>query len=126
MVTGADLNQYGEDDASEDRAPRRLGDGRHDHDDDFDLDGEDDEQDDMIHPPAPADPSHPRATLFPHLERLVVDPFPQQNTAPSFTAFLETCCPKLKWLNGKRIDEMPEGLETWHFDPSNMSGAFPY
>lgn len=68
---------------------------------------------------------------FPHLESLYLDPFPQENTAPSFPRFLKEACPKLKWLNGRRVDGMhvagrEGGGEVWAFDPDNRSGAFFY
>ncbi|CAO1629592.1 unnamed protein product [Jaminaea pallidilutea] len=62
---------------------------------------------------------------FPLLEWLDVDPFPQQNTAPSFPDFLRRC-PRLRFLNGRRIDAVPEGLEQWDFNPDKPSGALPY
>lgn len=65
---------------------------------------------------------------LPHLEWLIVDPFPQQNTAPSFEAFLKSC-PRLRWLNGRKVDHSdgaPPGLDLWDFNPDKLSGAFPY
>lgn len=62
---------------------------------------------------------------LPHLESLTIDPFPQQNTAPSFTRFLQSC-PKLKLLNGRRLDLLPPGLEMWDFTPERRSGALFY
>ncbi|CAO1632280.1 unnamed protein product [Parajaminaea phylloscopi] len=65
---------------------------------------------------------------FPELEFLIVDPFPQENTAPSFAAFLASC-PRLRWLNGRRLrseDGAPPGLELWDFNPDKLSSALPY
>ncbi|CAO1623891.1 unnamed protein product [Sympodiomycopsis kandeliae] len=62
---------------------------------------------------------------LPNLTSLTIDPFPQQNTAPSFTRFLQSC-PKLKYLNGRRIDLLPPGLEMWDFTPERRSGALFY
>lgn len=62
------------------------------------------------------------------LEFLVVDPLPQQNTAPSFVAFLKSCL-RLRWLNGRRIrqrDGAPPGLELCDFNPDKLSGTMPY
>lgn len=128
-MTGDDFDRYGEDDQGEiSRAPRRLGDSSGGGGDDDVRDDEDitiDESEVTLAAPT-SQPPHDRATIFSRLEWLVVDPFPQQNTAPSFVPFLETCCPSLKWLNGRRIDQVPKGLEMWDFDPQRISGAFPY
>lgn len=67
----------------------------------------------------------PLAGALPHLETLTIDPFPQQNTAPSFTTFLQSC-PNLKVLNGRRLDLLPPGLEMWDFTPERPSGALFY
>ncbi|PWN28807.1 hypothetical protein BDZ90DRAFT_258883 [Jaminaea rosea] len=129
LVTGDDFDRYGEDGQGEiSQAPRRLGDSSGGGGDDDVGDDEDitiDESEATLAAPT-SQPPHDRATIFSRLEWLVVDPFPQQNTAPSFVAFLETCCPSLKWLNGRRIDQVPKGLEMWDFDPQRISGAFPY
>ncbi|PWN52414.1 hypothetical protein IE53DRAFT_326705 [Violaceomyces palustris] len=57
------------------------------------------------------------------LERLTVDPHPQQNTAPSFVEFLSST-PSLKLINGRKVDGLPPcgGI----FDPDHRTGLFFY
>lgn len=47
----------------------------------------------------------------------------QQNTAPSFQAFVESC-PKLLQINGRRIDQLPPCFTP--FDPDNRTSALAY
>jgi hypothetical protein len=64
---------------------------------------------------------------FPELVSLFVEPLPQENTAPSFPHFLDTC-PKLRFLNGRRVDGLARtgSAELFSFDPDQRSGAFFY
>lgn len=54
------------------------------------------------------------------LEVLHVDPMPQQNTAPSFVAFVEAC-PRLEWINGRRKNSFAPGMET--VNPDEITSA---
>jgi hypothetical protein len=54
------------------------------------------------------------------LEVLHIDPMPQQNTAPSFVQFVETC-PRLEWINGRRKDSFAPGFET--VNPDEITSA---
>ncbi|ETS63724.1 hypothetical protein PaG_02034 [Moesziomyces aphidis] len=60
---------------------------------------------------------------LPHLLVLEIDPMPQQNTAPSFGGFVESC-PRLRRINGRSLDAFPPCFGD--FDPSHPSGALPY
>lgn len=60
---------------------------------------------------------------LPHLLTLEIDPMPQQNTAPSFGGFVESC-PRLRRINGRSVDAFPPCFGD--FDPTHPSGALPY
>lgn len=65
-------------------------------------------------------------SLTSHLPRLTwlqVDPMPQQNTAPSFWDFVQSCT-QLKWINARKKDSFPPCFGG--FDPSHPSGALPF
>ncbi len=57
------------------------------------------------------------------LEVLELDPYPNERSAPSFTAFLQSC-ESLVWINGRRKEAMPPGFEM--FDPDHRTGMFFY
>lgn len=54
------------------------------------------------------------------LEILHIDPMPQQNTAPSFVNFVESC-PRLEWINGRRKDSFAPGFEI--INPDEITSA---
>lgn len=54
---------------------------------------------------------------LPHLMWLEVDPMPQQNTAPSFWDFVESC-PRLEYINGKKKESFPPS-----FGPPSFGGV---
>ncbi|PWN20684.1 hypothetical protein BCV69DRAFT_312636 [Microstroma glucosiphilum] len=77
--------------------------------------------------PHEAASSYPSCGAFPELVSLFVEPLPQENTAPSFPRFLDTC-PKLRFLNGRRVDGLARtgSAEIFSFNPDQRSGAFFY
>lgn len=65
-------------------------------------------------------------SLTSHLPSLIwlqVDPMPQQNTAPSFWDFVQSCG-RLEWINGRRRESFPPCFGG--FDPDHSSGALPF
>lgn len=78
----------------------------------------------IVHEAASSSPSR---GAFPELVSLFVEPLPQENTASSFPRFLDTC-PKLRFLNGRRVDGLGRtgSAELFSFDPDQRSGAFFY